>query len=159
MPELVYDAKGNVIAMSQIYENLPLPPISADIPKGRLTRCTNACKNLQVWLKDSKLERDYSGSESEQGSNEKGNHPAKEWLPSEDKRDDEELIANPGLWGLGFEVMLIQHCHPRRVWRRQAAEKTEIWHMTRVDVYHLTCGTVPYSAHHYKDKWPASHVW
>ena len=41
MPMLVplHSSKGNVIAMSHDPENLPLPPILADIPRGKSAKC------------------------------------------------------------------------------------------------------------------------
>ena len=58
----VYDPAGRTVAMSQVLENLPPPPISVDIPKGEAGRYSSVQKNLQVALKDSKSEI-YSGAE------------------------------------------------------------------------------------------------
>ena len=56
----VYNAKGKVVAMLQVQENCPSPPISADILKGKVGRCSGIQKNLQAVLEDSNAD-DYLG--------------------------------------------------------------------------------------------------
>ena len=74
--------------MSQVPEDLlPPPPILADILKGNTGRCSGVWKNLQVMLEDSESEN-YSGAESEQGSDEEGTHPTEERPPSDDEREE-----------------------------------------------------------------------
>ena len=61
---LVYDSKGNIVAMSQVAEDLPPPPISVDIPRGKTGGYSIVWKNLQAVLRDSKSEN-YSRAKSE----------------------------------------------------------------------------------------------
>ena len=73
----VCDAKGDVVAMFQVPEDLLPLPISVDNQGGKLRRCTVAWKNLQMMLEISEAEN-YSGADSEQVSDEEGSHPAEE---------------------------------------------------------------------------------
>ena len=61
---LVYDSKGNIVAMSQLPEDCPPPPISVDIPRRKTDTCLIVWKNLHMVLEDSESEN-YSGAESE----------------------------------------------------------------------------------------------
>ena len=78
--------------MSQVPDNLPPLPISADILRGKGGRCSSIQKNLHSLLDDSETE-DYSG-ESEQGSNKEGGLPIEEKTISDDERE-EQIIPNP----------------------------------------------------------------
>ena len=90
----VYNDTGRAVAMSQVPNNLPPLPVSADIPRGKAGRCSGIQKNLQAVLEDSEAE-DYLG-ESEQGSDKEGGHPAEKKPPSDNERE-EELIPYPEL--------------------------------------------------------------
>ena len=74
----VYDATAKIVAMSEVPDNLPPLPISADIMRGKAGRCSSILKNLQSALEDSKT-KDYL-EESEQVSNEEGGHSTEEKL-------------------------------------------------------------------------------
>ena len=117
--------------MSQIPENLPPPFISADIPKGKSARCNTTHKNIQAALKVRMPEGNYFGAKSEEGSDEKGSVPTKNWPPLEDEKDDKELIANQGLWLLGFKVMLRSALPCKKNMKKAGNIETEIWHMTK----------------------------
>ena len=85
----------------------------------------------------------YSGAESEQGSDEEGTHPKEERLPSDDEKE-EELIPNPGLQGLGFEAILRLALSSKKNLKRADSRETEFWHMTRAGTWHLTEIPGPY---------------
>ena len=74
------------MATSQVPDNLPSLPISADIPGGKAGRCSGVWKNLQSVLEDSKA-KDYMG-EGELGSDEEVDHPIEEKLLSDDEREE-----------------------------------------------------------------------
>ena len=71
----VYDTIGNKVSMSDVLENLPPPPVSVDILRGKSRRCSVGWKNLQAVLEDTKSEN-YLEAVRKQGSNEEGSHPA-----------------------------------------------------------------------------------
>ena len=50
----MYNATVNVIALSNMAENLPPSPLSADIPKGKSVKGNTSCKDIQTMLKDGK---------------------------------------------------------------------------------------------------------
>ena len=60
--------------MSQVPENLPPPPVSVDIPRGKSGNWPAVQKKLQVTLKDSESEN-YLGAKNTQGSDEEGSQP------------------------------------------------------------------------------------
>ena len=95
----VYDAKGKIGAMPQVSQE-SMPSVSLDILMAKSGRCPRAWKNLKEALKGSES-KNYSGAESEQGSDEEGSHPARNRAPSDDERN-EELIPKQGLQGLRF---------------------------------------------------------
>ena len=119
----VYNATGRVVAMSQVPDNLPSSPTSADIPRGKAGRCSGIQKKLQAVLEDSKG-KDYS-VESEQGSDEEGGYPAQEKLPSDDERE-EELIPNPELRDLGFQAMLRSALPSKKNLKKAGSRETEL---------------------------------
>ena len=71
---LVHNTKENIVALSQMPEDLPPLPVSVDIPRAKTGRCTMVQKNLQVALKDGELVN-CSGADSKQGSDEEGSQP------------------------------------------------------------------------------------
>ena len=84
---LLYDSRRDVVAISQVPEDLPLSH-----PKGISGRCSKACKNLQIILKDSEVDN-YFGAKSKQDSDEEDSHPLEETAPSDYERG-EKLIPN-----------------------------------------------------------------
>ena len=52
----VNDAVGRIVAMLQMLENLPPPPVSADILRGMAGKCSGIRKYLQTALEDSEHE-------------------------------------------------------------------------------------------------------
>ena len=89
----MYDVKGNIVAMSQVFENLP-PPLSQWTSQRQSQVDTMYPRRTCNWQQQV---RELCGVEqSEKGSNEEGNHPTEERVTSDDERD-EELIPNSGL--------------------------------------------------------------
>ena len=80
----VYNHPEAIVAMSQVPDNLPTPPISMNIPRGKAGRWSSVWKNLLVALEDSKAE--YYSGESKQDSDEEGGYPTEEKLPSNDEK-------------------------------------------------------------------------
>ena len=68
------DSNGNIIAMSQVPNNLPPTPISAEIPRENQDKCTTAHQNLQTFIKYNESERNLSGLESKQDFGKEGSH-------------------------------------------------------------------------------------
>ena len=120
---LVYNTMGRIVAMLQVPENLPPPPISAYILRGKAGRCSGNWKNLQAVLEDSDP-KDYLG-ESEQGSDEEVGYPTEEKLPSDNERE-EDLIPNPKLWSLGCEEMLRSVLPSKRNLKKARRRETEL---------------------------------
>ena len=107
--------------MSQVPQNLHFPPVSAEIPKGNVARYATAHKNLQNTLEDSRWNRELSGADSEQSSDDEDSYLADYEPSSDDDRNDEIVVPNPGVWGLGFETVL--RFLQEKNWRQHAIDR------------------------------------
>ena len=83
------------MSMSHVPENLPSPPILADILRGKAGKCSGIWRKQQAVPEDSEPKENLG--EREQGSDEEGGYPAEGKPPTDDERE-EEFIPNL-TWG------------------------------------------------------------